>query len=125
MSVEGDHYSLATIAGRLGKSPRWLQSRLIDDGRQPEERQRLQHHHFVGRSKRWSEIEFKALEAAIVAADKEGALRRAGARAALERVLAVPLRPTPSAPPKRSGTRGRSRSATGSSTASSRVFPFP
>jgi hypothetical protein len=47
-----DHQTLASIAGRLGKSPRWLQSRLTEDHRRPADHQRLQHHHYIGGSKR-------------------------------------------------------------------------
>lgn len=114
---------------RLGKSPRWLQSRLTEDARRGEGKRQLQHHHFVGRSKRWSETEYKALEAAIVAEDRERALDRAArpgsrspratasgtssapsplpvsterdALAALERVLAFPQRPTSAPQPRR------------------------
>src|SRR5258708_2714473 len=68
-SPDSDHQPLDSVAGRLGKSPRWLQSRLTEDSRRPAHLQRLQHHHYIGGSKRWSEDEYRALSAAIAAAD--------------------------------------------------------
>lgn len=154
MTADADHQSLASVAGRLGKSPRWLQSRLTEDQRRPADHQRLQHHHYIGGSKRWSETEYQALAAAIAAADADRARGRrklplayssstgaargtssapsehqlltdADALAALERVLAFPRTMTPSPTLKRSATPGRSRSGRKSSTGSTRVLQFP
>jgi hypothetical protein len=38
-----DHHPLESVASRLGKSPRWLQSQLTEDCRKPAADQRLQH----------------------------------------------------------------------------------
>src|SRR5689334_20278695 len=54
---------------RLNKSVRWLESRLTEDRRRPPAEQRLQLHHYVGRSPRWTEAEYQALRAAIVVQD--------------------------------------------------------
>src|SRR6266702_7613020 len=66
-SIGREHQPAELVARRLGKSLRWLQALLTEDSRKPVHQQRLQHHHFVGRSKRWSEREYRALEAEIVA----------------------------------------------------------
>ena len=64
VDYDPDEQSLQTAAGRLGKSARWLQSQLAEDRRRPAG-QRLQFHHFMGRSPRWSEAEFQKLRAAL------------------------------------------------------------
>src|SRR5260221_5155656 len=98
---------------RLCKSVSWLKGRLAEDRRRPPGEQRFQHHHYVGRSPRWTEQEYQALRAAIVAADTArygaaadpssrsgmatgtllGRSESRNAQSALERVLA--FRPQP------------------------------
>src|SRR5437764_1419207 len=62
-----DDLSLDEVAGRLGKSRRWLQARLQADrvAAQP----RFVFHHYLGRSPRWDESEYRALRAALIEAD--------------------------------------------------------
>src|SRR4051812_561425 len=105
-----DHQSLEAVAWRLGRSVRWLQSQLAEDMRRAPGHRRLQFHHNIGRSKRWSESEYKALGEAIAMASaarlgsqsssvmghgtlSEQCAWRAStvgdARSALERVLAL------------------------------------
>ena len=68
-TLMADDLDLATIAGRLGKSPRWLVGRLTEDRRRLVPR--FQFHHYIGRSPRWDENEYQALRAALMKADSE------------------------------------------------------
>lgn len=100
-----DDLTLKEVAQRLGKSPRWLQQRLADDARRPPSEQRLQVHHYVGASKRWSEGSYQVLRATLIETDtgkrKKTApvmswappASSAEVQRALEEVLAWPLRP--------------------------------
>jgi hypothetical protein len=74
-----DDLALDAIAARFGKKRRWLQSRLSEDLRRQPEDQRFQHHHYVGRSPRWTEAEYQALRRAIIYEDTE---RRRGSASA-------------------------------------------
>src|SRR5580700_1067039 len=65
--VMADDLSLDQVAGRLGKSRRWLQARLHAD--RVTARLQLQFHHYLGRSPRWDELEYRALRAALIGAD--------------------------------------------------------
>ena len=133
-----DHQPLEVVAWRLGKSVRWLQSQLAEDLRRPPGQQRMQFHHNIGRSKRWSESEYKALGEAIASESavrlglkssnvtehgtlSEQCVWRAStvgdAQAALERVLAFRPHQRPLVRLKRYATTGPSKSATKSSTA--------
>jgi hypothetical protein len=62
---------LKEVAERLGKSPRWLQQRLAEDARRSPSQQRLQLHHYIGASKRWTEAAYLMLRDAIIAVDTE------------------------------------------------------
>src|SRR5690242_3854339 len=66
-----DEQDLATVARRLDKSRRWLETQLAEDDRRPPSEQRLQHHHFMGRERRWEEIEYQALRRALIAVSGE------------------------------------------------------
>jgi hypothetical protein len=66
-----DEQSQEAVAGRLGKSLRWLQQMLSDDRRRTPSEQRFQFHHHIGRSRRWDENEYQALRAAIIAWERK------------------------------------------------------
>lgn len=142
MTVTRDDMTLDEVAARLGKSPRWLQSRLADDARcrAPE----LQFHHYVGRSPRWTENEYQALRQAIVAKDTaarqkpplacgsssetdSGTLSAlcalADAQSAFARVLEFQRRPAPGKPPKNSARTRKVQSGTRPSSGSSQASP--
>src|SRR5208282_657791 len=130
--------TLAEVARRLSHSPRWLREILAGDrNRDPP---RLQFHHYIGRRPLWTEAEYQALRAALIAIEKERRAARpastsssatatgtsaelSGSReiaAASARVQNYrPHRKTANMP-KPSAPRSSARSATRSSTASSR-----
>lgn len=133
-----DDMPLAEVAARLGKSRRWLEGRLAEDGRKRPGQQRLQHHHYVGASRRWDESEYQALREAIWQEDT--AKRRLApasssgrgtgtssahfglmdAQSAFAAVLSFRPGLNSGAMPMPSGTGGAPRSGGKSSTASSR-----
>lgn len=133
--------TIVEVATRIGgKSKRWLQSRLADDARRPPDRQRLQHHHYVGRTPLWTEAEFQALRQAIIEEDTEKRRPRGSkssnetvsgtstglrvlrdAQSALERVLALKPGQTPGTTLRPSGSGRNRKSAPQSSTVSSRA----
>src|SRR5262249_55988618 len=137
-----DDLALAVVAARLGRSIRWLQNRLADDARKPLSEQKLQLHHYVGRSPRWTESEDQALRAAIIAEDT--AKRRPGCasssgtgsgistalsgsadvQSAYDAVLAFPQQRKTSKQPKRSGSTRSGRCETKSPLGSSRPLPW-
>src|SRR5262245_42028239 len=55
---------MVEVAIRLRKSKRWLQAVLAEDRRRPHQEQRFQFHEYLGRSPRWTEVQFLALRAA-------------------------------------------------------------
>src|SRR5262245_50727534 len=134
--------TMADVVARIGgkKSVRWLQGRLAEDARRPLEKQRLQYHHYVGRTPLWTEAEFLALRQAIVAEDTEkrrppvskslsetdtgtstGLRALRDAQSALERVLALKPAQTPGTTLKPSDSTRNRTSAPTSSVASSRA----
>jgi hypothetical protein len=65
--------TLAEVAVRLHKSARWLRDELKNDrdrARRERAEPRLQHHHHIGRTPLWTEGEFLALKAALIAQEK-------------------------------------------------------
>ncbi len=64
-----DSMSIKHVAARLGMSTRWVQQRLADDLRFPPKYQKFQFHHYIGRSKRWTEKQYQALRDAIILVD--------------------------------------------------------
>lgn len=133
-----DDLTLDQVAARLGKSRRWLQTRLADDGRRQLSQQVLQHHHYIGRSPRWTENEYLALRAAIIVEDTEkrrlASKSKSGTdtgissvrfgskdiQSALERVLNFRPGQSSGRKPTPSDDSANKRSMTRSSTASSR-----
>ncbi len=128
---------MAAVAGRLGKSVRWLRQKLADDARKPLADQRFQVHHYIGRDRRWTETTYLALRAAIIAADTadrrlpgsssatatgtfQPAFESRTVESASARVQAYRPGPTSSRTPKRSATSGSARSDGTQSTGSSR-----
>lgn len=119
-----DDLSLEEVANRLGKSTRWLHGRLAEDARRQPSEQRLQHHHYVGASPRWTEAAYIVLRDAIISEDtakrrrppKHGEnpaagkyMGRSGAaavQAALAEVLNFPLGMTSEPRAKPKGGRG-------------------
>lgn len=63
------YLTLAEVALRLHKSPRWLQARLADDRRKPDPR--LQFHSRIGKTPLWTEAQYLALRDAISFDDAE------------------------------------------------------
>lgn len=74
-----DEQSLLTVANRLGKSRSWLQGLLTEDRRR-KDGPRLQFHHHIGRSPRWTEVEFQRLRAAVIAIASEQHQKRDSSR---------------------------------------------
>lgn len=69
-------FELAEVAQRLRHSARWLREKLKYD-RDHRRPPRLQFHHRYGRKKLWTEAEYQALRAAIIAIGKEEEQRHA------------------------------------------------
>ncbi|MEH6633463.1 MAG: hypothetical protein V7776_21820 [Halopseudomonas aestusnigri] len=66
-------YDIHEAAALLRMSTRWLQDKLLNDRRRPPVERRLQHHYFIGRSKRWDAIGFRNLKINII--EQSGASR--------------------------------------------------
>lgn len=94
-------YNIDEAAAKLGKSRRWLETMLLEDSRKLPSERKLQHHYFIGRSKRWDESGYRALKAGIIEVSGasrsktgtapstyQGPLPSAGNRSESERVLA-------------------------------------
>jgi hypothetical protein len=65
--------TLAEVAARLRKSPRWLQTLLAEDRRRPPRVQRYQFHSYIGRTPVWTEGELlRAAIKAEIAKEKSG-----------------------------------------------------
>ena len=64
-----DDFLIEEVAARLGVSARWLNQRLADDRLHPPAQQKLQFHHYIGRTKQWTKKEFKNLKRAIAELD--------------------------------------------------------
>ena len=70
-----DDLDIETVAGRLGKTPSWLKWRLSED--RGEAQPRLQHHHYFGRSPKWTEDEYQRLRQALMTRDPPKAVASA------------------------------------------------
>ena len=64
-----DHLTIPEVAAKLGRKRRLLESRLAEDARKAPAERRLQFHSYIGRSRIWDEHAYRALRAAVVAAD--------------------------------------------------------
>lgn len=140
-----DDLGIDDVAARLGKSRAWLKWRLSIDRGEPEPR--LQHHHYFGRTPKWTESEYQQLRQALMTRTppKGGRQRQPSTTAALadspslpetdigtlsavfgpkerasafERVQAWSRSPARATPPKNSGAKRKSKSSTPSSGAS-------
>jgi hypothetical protein len=149
--VQPDDMTLPMVAKRLWRTPSWLKAQLTADRGLPEPEQRLQVHHYVGRTPQWSEAEYQQLRQALIsrtpprggrrrkpreaggapASPSSSALANGGSSAgytlrevvaASARVQSFPQRPKTAWPPSNAGDKRRAPSMPGSPAAG--VVPY-
>ncbi len=66
---EPDHMTIDSVAARLGKKRRWLESSIKEDARS--ETPRFQFHGYIGRTRIWDEKAYQALSSALIDVDSK------------------------------------------------------
>ena len=91
-NTPADDLGIDDVAARLGESHAWLKWRLSIDRGEPEPR--LQHHHYFGRTPKWTESEYQQLRQALMTRTppKGGRQRQPSPTAALANSPSLPER---------------------------------